>query len=293
MYLLTYILVFPILWIISILPFKLFYFLSDCIYLLVYYIIGYRKKVVRNNLTLVFPKKSPSEIISLEKKFYKHMCDMFLEMIKTLSISDAEMKKRFHITNIEYLQDMEKRKNVMIMASHYASWEWAIIMQKELNNTIYGVYKQLKNPYFDKMVRGIRSKYNCGLLRTKETISQVLKHYKTEQKVNYAFVSDQSPKLSKAIHWKDFMGIHVPVYTAAEMLAKKCDMAVCYLKVEKVKRGYYRATYVPIAENANSFKEHEITDLFLEEVEKQLYAEPEYYLWTHKRWKHRNKKPNN
>jgi KDO2-lipid IV(A) lauroyltransferase len=217
---------------------------------------------------------------------------MFLEMIKTMSMSEAEMRKRFQITNTAYVQELEQRKNIMFMASHYASWEWGIIIQKDIKSKAFGVYKKIKNPYFDKLVRGIRAKYNSELLTTKETIPAVINNYKNEVKAVYGFVSDQSPKIKKTTHWLDFMTINVPAFTGAEMLAKKCDLAVCYFKVEKIKRGYYKATYVPLAENPNDFKDYEITDLFFKEVEKQLHEAPEYYLWTHKRWKHRGKNPN-
>jgi len=277
---------------ISILPFRIFYFFSDLVYILVYYIIGYRKKVVYENLKLVFPDKSEKELFAIRKKFYKHMCDMFLEMIKTMSMSEKEMRKRFQITNIPYVQELEKRKNIMIMASHYASWEWGIILQKDIEATAFGVYKKIKNPYFDKLVRDIRAKYNSVLISTKETIPTVLGNHRKGVKALYGFVSDQSPKLEKANHWVDFMNINVPAFTGAEMLSKKCDLAVCYFKIEKIKRGYYKATYVPLAENPKDFKNFEITDMFLKEVEKQLYEAPEYYLWTHKRWKHRGKNPN-
>ncbi len=290
MHLLIYILVFPILWLISILPFKIFYFFSDIVYLITYYLVGYRKKVVYDNLKLVFPEKNEKEILVIRKKFYKHMCDMFLEMIKTMSMSENDMRNRFQITNIPYVQELEKRKNIMIMASHYASWEWGIILQKDIEATAFGVYKKIKNPYFDKLVKDIRAKYNSVLINTKETIPTVLSNHRKGVKALYGFVSDQSPKLNKSAHWIDFMNINVPTYTGAEMLAKKCDLAVCYFKIEKIKRGYYKAKYVPIAENPKEFKDFEITDLFYKEVEKQLYESPEYYLWTHKRWKHRGKK---
>ncbi|MGB0897076.1 MAG: lysophospholipid acyltransferase family protein [Flavobacteriaceae bacterium] len=292
MHLITYILVFPVLWLISILPFRIFYLFSDAIYVLIYYIIGYRKQTVTDNLTLVFPNKSEKEISTIRKKFYKHMCDMFLEMIKTMSMSESEMRKRFTITNTAYIQELEQRKNIMLMASHYASWEWGIIIQRDIQSTAYGVYKKLKNPYFDKLVRNIRAKYNSVLLSTKETIPKVISVNKSGEKAVFGFISDQSPKLRKALHWIDFMNINVPAYTGAEMLSKKCDLAVCYIKVNKIKRGYYQAEFVPLTETPKEHKNYEITDLFFKEVEKQLHEAPEYYLWTHKRWKHRGKNPN-
>ncbi len=292
MHLLAYILIYPIIWIISNLPFRIFYFFSDIIFLFVYYVIGYRKAVVTENLTLAFPEKSEQEIKSIRRKFYKHMCDLFLEMTKTMSISEKEMLKRFKYTNPEFIQQLEQKKSVAIMTSHYASWEWTVILQYHVQSKCFGIYKRITNPYFDNLVRKIRAKYNSELVTSKESISLILNNKRNNISSIYGFASDQSPKLQKAYHWKNFMGHKVPVHTGAEMLAKKCDLAVCYLKTVKVKRGHYEATFIPITENAKDFENYQITDIFLEMVEKQLYETPEYYLWTHKRWKHRGKKPN-
>jgi len=288
---LIYILVYPILWLISKLPFWLLYRVSDLVYFLLYHLVGYRKKVVTHNLKLVFPDKSDQEIIKIRKKFYQHMCDMFLEMVKTLSISEKSLRKRFLMTNPEFIQDLEKRKSVIVMFSHYASWEWSIIIQKDIQSKGFGVYKRIHNKYFDKLVRKIRAKYNTQLITTKETIPTVIRNQRDNITGVYGFISDQSPKKNRFFHWKHFMNIHVPVFTGAEMLAKKADLAVCFLKVEKLKRGYYQGTFIPITENAKELPEFEITNRFMDEVEKQILEAPEYYFWTHKRWKHRDKSP--
>src|SRR6056300_1007386 len=157
---LVYILVYPFLWIISILPFKLLYLVSDALYLLLYYIIGYRKKVVTDNLKLVFPNKAEKEITTIKKKFYRHLCDMFLEMAKTMTISKKSLKTRFKITNPEELKRMEKlNKSIILIFGHYASWEWSIVLQNYINYKGYAVYKKLANKHFDKLVRDIRSKF--------------------------------------------------------------------------------------------------------------------------------------
>ncbi len=291
MHLLAYLLIYPFIWFLSILPFKIFYLFSDLVYVLVYHIIGYRKKIVTENLTLAFPKKTEKEINTIRKKFYKHLCDLFLEMTKTMSISEKEMLKRFKYTNPEFIQDLEKRKSVAIMTSHYASWEWTVILQHHVQSECFVIYKRIRNPYFDKLVRKIRAKYNSKLITTKESIPVILNNKRNNIASIYGFAADQSPKLNKAFHWKNFMGHNVPAYTGAEMLAKKCNLAVCYLNTVKIKRGHYEATFIPIAENAKDFENYQITDIFLELVEKQIKEAPEYYLWTHKRWKHRGKKP--
>ncbi len=288
--LLAYILIYPFLLLISILPFKVFYWFSNGVYVLIYHIIGYRKKVVSQNLKLVFPEKPISELKTIEKKFYKHMVDMFLEMVKSISISKKELNKRFIIKNPEELKRLEKQnKSVIIMYGHYASYEWSYVVENHINFKGYGIYKKIKNKYFDRLVRRIRSKYNTGLIHTKESISRINKLKENNEKFMIAFLSDQSPKLKKTYHWTSFMGIHVPCYTAAEMLAKKMDFAVSYLKIDKVKRGYYEAEFISLADNANDYNDYEITDRFTKLLENQIKAAPEYYLWTHKRWKHRNK----
>ncbi|MES2851781.1 lysophospholipid acyltransferase family protein [Flavobacterium sp. 120] len=285
---LVFILTFPFLWIISILPFRIFYWFSDFIYVIVYYIIGYRKKTVKENLALALPHLSDKERLVIEKKSYHHLCDMFLEMIKTMTISADEMNKRFVITNIELVKEFEnKNKSTVLLASHYASWEWLLSFNAKTNFKGIGVYKKIANKYFDKLIRDIRSKYNAELVETKKAIPLMAENQKNGILSMYGLASDQSPKLNRAFHWDKFMGVEVPVHTGAEMLAKKYDLTVLFVKVKKVKRGFYEATFVPITDNPRSIPDFEITNTFLREVEKQILEAPEYYFWTHKRWKHR------
>jgi lauroyl/myristoyl acyltransferase len=285
---LVFIITFPFLWIISILPFRIFYWFSDFIYLIVYYIIGYRKKTVKYNLALALPHLSDKERLVIEKKSYHHLCDMFLEMIKTMTISADEMNKRFVVTNIELVKEYEnKGKSTVLLASHYASWEWLLSFNAKTNFKGVGVYKKIANKYFDKLIRDIRSKYNAELVETKKAIPLMAENQKNGILSMYGLASDQSPKLNRAFHWDKFMGVEVPVHTGAEMLAKKYDLNVLFVKVKKVKRGFYEATFVPITDNPRSIPDFEITNTFLREVEKQILEAPEYYFWTHKRWKHR------
>lgn len=289
---LAYILIYPLLWIISVLPFRLLYVISDGLFLLVYYIIGYRKSTVKDNLSLVFPEKSEKEILSIRKAFYHHLCDMILESIKSLTISERQMKKRMTFKNVEAILDLEKQnKSIVMMCGHYASWEWIFVLQTYINHKGYGVYKRLANKYFDALVKRIRAKYDSHLITTKETVPVLTAAKERGELTVNGFISDQSPKPNKAHHWNDFMGIKVPVHTGAEMLAKKLDMAVVFFSMKKLRRGYYEATFQTLAEDPNTFANYEITDLFNTLVEKQIKEAPQYYLWTHKRWKHRDKVP--
>lgn len=285
---LVYFLVYPILWLISILPFRLLYLFSDFVYLLIYYVIRYRRKTVRENLALALPHLSVKERLVIEKKSFHHLCDNFLEMIKTMTISEKEIRKRYVFTNIDLYKDLEKKgKSVAVMSAHYASYEWMISMNYYINFSGYGIYKKIANPYFDKLVRDIRSRFGATLITTKETIPTILKNKADNNLSVYGFASDQSPKLESAFHWCKFMNIEVPVHTGAEMLAKRYDMNVVFLKVKKIKRGYYEARFELLAENPKEVPNYEITDEFIRRVEKQIYEAPEFYLWTHKRWKHK------
>jgi KDO2-lipid IV(A) lauroyltransferase len=270
------------------LPFRLLYLFSDFVYIIVYRLIGYRKKIVRANLALTLPHLSDNERLVIEKKFYHHMCDMFLEMIKTMTISKDEICKRYVFKNFEVYKELENQeKSIAIMCAHYASYEWVVSMNYFTKFHGYGIYKQIKNPHFDKLVHSIRSKFNATLITTKETIPTIITNNRNKKLSVYGFASDQSPKENSAHHWTKFMGIEVPVHTGAEMLAKKYNMNVVFLKTKKVKRGYYEATLEVLSENASEIPCYELTDLFLKRVEEQIHEAPEYYLWTHKRWKHK------
>lgn len=283
-----YILAYPLLWLISILPFRIFYWFSDFVYFIIYRVVGYRKKVVRENLAMTLPHLSASERKEIEKKFYQHMCDMFLEMIKTMTISPEEMEKRFQVTNIELVQDYAKKgKSVILVASHYASYEWLLTINPKLGFQGIAVYKKIANPYFDKLIRKIRSKYNTELIETRKAIPTMAQNQREGKLSLYGLASDQSPKLDRIFHSMQFMGIQVPVHTGAEMLAKKYDLSVIMVKVKKVERGYYEATFLSIADNPNEYENFDVTERYLKEVEKQIYEAPEFYLWTHKRWKHK------
>ncbi|MDO1500764.1 lysophospholipid acyltransferase family protein [Winogradskyella maritima] len=292
MQLLAYILVYPFLYLISILPFRLLYAFSDLLYLFVYKLFGYRTKVVTSNLKLVFPEKSDAEIKSIASKFYHHLCDMIVESIKSMTISREELKKRYKFSNIELVRDLESRqRSVMLMCGHYGSWEWVFILQTYIGYKGYAVYKRLANKYFDRLVKRIRAKHDTYLITTKETFSILSESHKKRELTMYGFAADQSPKRDKAYHWGEFMRIKVPMHTGAETLAKKMDLAVVFFRVKRLRRGYYMTTFETITENPNHYPDYEITDMYFNLIEKQIHEAPQYYLWTHKRWKHKDHVP--
>jgi len=292
MQLIAYLLIYPFLWFISVLPFRILYIFSDFLYFFIYKVFGYRTKTVKQNLDLAFPDKTDVEKKKITKVFYRHLCDMIVESVKSMTISEDEMKKRYVFTNVEEIHKLEKiNKSIVLMCGHYASWEWIFILQKYINHKGYAIYKRLANKYFDRLVKRIRAKYNSYLITTKETIPILTKSNERGELTLNGFISDQSPKVDKAYHWDDFMGVKVPIHTGAEMLAKKLDMAVVFFGVKKIKRGYYQTTFKTLCINPNEFENYKITDMFMKLVEEQIHEAPEYYLWTHKRWKHRDKVP--
>jgi len=266
--------------------------LSDIVYVILYYLIGYRKKVVKDNLKLVFPEKSEQEINRISKKFYHHFCDMMFEAIKSLTISEKEILRRFKITNIEELKQYEASKqSVVLMCGHYASWEWSMSLQKHIDFIGYAVYKRLRNPYFDRLVKRVRGKHNSYLVSTKDIIPTLVESKKNNTLFLCGMAADQSPKLKKAYHWTEFMGVKVPCYTGSEMISKRLDLPIVFMAIKKIKRGFYEATFSTITKTPKDYKDYELTDKFHKLVEKQIKTAPEYYLWTHKRWKHKDNVP--
>lgn len=286
-HLLVYMLIYPLIVLISILPFRVLYMVSDLIYLLLYYVIGYRKKVVMNNLKIAFPEKSKEELKVIMKKFYSHFLDVFMEMIKTFSISNEEILERFKLTNPEEMDAfMARHKNVLLMSSHYANFEWLFSLNLRVDHHGFAAYKKLKNKYFNNYIVRSRSRFNTTLVPTKELIATLDANHKKKLSSVYGMLVDQAPKPGKTYHWSDFFGVKVPVITGTEMLAKKYDYAVMYIETTKVKRGFYETKMEILSENPRDVPDFGITDLFMKKLEAKIIKEPEYYFWTHKRFKY-------
>ncbi len=287
---LLYILTYPILWLLSKLPLRILYIKSTALYFLVYYIIGYRKKVVKDNLALVFPDKDQAERNRIVKEFFKHLCDIIVETIKAFTISEKEIRKRFVVTNVEILDRYyQNNQSILLMAGHYCNWEWSGILNKLMQHQAHAVYKPLDNKQFDAMVKKTREHFGGTIVSNKKIVSVLFRKWKKGEKTLTYILSDQTPKLGAFKHRDTFMGINVPMFTGTEELAKRLDFSVLYLKVEKIKRGYYKATFVPLADHPKEYPNFQITRMFFDALEAQILEKPEYYLWSHKRWKHRDK----
>ena len=283
----AFLLLYPILWGFSILPMRVLYGLSSACYYLVYYVFGYRKAVVKQNLQRAFPNRSERDLKVIGHKFYRHLCDLIFESLKSLTISERELKKRFTYINLEYFDGLKQTgKSGFIMCGHYASWEWSFMMPSLVPFEGIGVYKKLKNPYFDRLVRKIRGRFEGILVANKE-----FRQYLNQQDAQgiqtlSMIISDQAPRSNTYKTKLPFLGVESPFFTGTEFIARELDYALVYLKIEKIKRGYYQGTVVPLSDDPSALPELEVTRRFLHELEQQIYTAPEFYLWSHKRWKH-------
>ena len=284
---LVYYFTFPILFVVSRLPFTLFYLLSDFICFLLYRVFGYRKAVVRSNLKHAFPELKEAEYRVIEKKFYRHLCDLFLEIIKSMGMSKDQMLKRFKVKNIEVLTQFEKQnRSAFLLCGHYASWEWMMSLGYHMNHLGYGIYRPIRNPFFDNLIKKIRSRHDAYMIPQK-TAAEIIrqKENKNERGV-YGFASDQSPRPTPKSYWRTFMGINVPVYTGAERLARELNIPLVFGKIKRVKRGYYELEFKLITDQPKTTAVNEITDIYTEWLEEQIKEDPTQYFWTHKRFKH-------
>jgi len=288
MNLLIYILVYPLIIGISLLPFRILYIFSDLIFYLLYYVIGYRKKVVMKNLTLSFPEKTVEELTEIQRKFYKHFVDVFMEMIKTFTMSKSAIRKRYKFNNFELVSELAKEKGIILLGSHYGNWEWIVSFAMHTDVPCYGVFTPIGNKYFNNFITKSRERFNGFLIPGRKLIPQLIKNQKDGTNAFYGLLSDQSPQLKKTFYWAPFMGVKVPVHTGAEMLAKRFDLATVFFDVKKVKRGYYEGEFNLVSKDSTSMKDFELTNIFLQTVETQIRRAPEFYFWTHNRFKHKD-----
>tara|TARA_B110000902_G_C14265003_1_gene571078 strand:+ start:274 stop:1194 length:921 start_codon:yes stop_codon:yes gene_type:complete len=286
---LVFALTYPFIWLFSRLPMRILYIKSDVFFFLIYYVFRYRKNVVLENLKLAFPEKSEAERIKIAKGFFKHFTDLFMESVKAFSISEKEILKRYTYKNPEFVNNFTKQgRSIALVAAHQANWEWSISLPLVLDGKVNGAYTKLGNTYFEKVVRTSREKFGVLGYKTSETVKGMQKNFIEKTQGLYILLSDQSPQVHKTFYWSTFFGIKVPMHTGAEMLAKKFDLVVINYVTRKVKRGYYETEFQLITETPKEFDNYQITDKYIDLTESNIKQQPELYLWSHKRFKHRN-----
>jgi Kdo2-lipid IVA lauroyltransferase/acyltransferase len=280
----------------SLLPLSALYILSDFLYFVVYYLLGYRKKVVLNNLRNAFPEKSEKEIKCISKDFYKQFIDVVVEILRLRSMDVSEMKRRIVFTNQELLDDLlQQGKTVITMGSHSANWEWVLSAGAvQFGFPAYGIYKPLSNPFFDAFMLRTRSQLKAKLIKMKDTLRDFAANRNTPRVV--AMLSDQTPLKSEITFWTTFLNQDTPFYEGAEKLANRFNCPVLFLDIVRTHRGHYRLTFEMI-DDGNSSKTDDaqqpgITESFARKLEAAIRRNPADYLWTHKRWKHSRAKAN-
>lgn len=292
MKLVTYLIIYPIILTISYLPFRILYFCSDITYYLLYYIFRYRRRIVRFNLEISKISSSKKELVEIEKKFYRHITDVFFEMFKFFTISSKEIKKRFVLENKEIINELAKKnKNVILMVGHHGGFEYFMSIGYHVPHHPFAVYTPLSNKYLDNLVKKIRLKHGARLISRYETSQYIKNQIKENKLFLYGMAADQSAQIRSITYWKEFLGIKVPVFTGSERIAKEHNIPVAFAQMKKIKRGYYKIFVEMISEFPNEHKDFEITDTYLSKVEKQIKECPELYFWTHNRFKHKDKAP--
>ncbi|MES2139792.1 MAG: lysophospholipid acyltransferase family protein [Bacteroidota bacterium] len=281
--LLYYLVIIPI----SLLPFPLLYALSDGLYILFYFMLGYRKKVVLQNIRNSFPDKTEKEHIEICKKFYRHFCDLVVESLKTFTISEKEVLKRVICINPELIDKyFDQKRSVIIAGGHYNNWEiFAVAVDALIKHKTVGIYKPLSNKYFDDKMRSTRGKYGLEMISTKD----VKTFFDTHINVLTAtiFGTDQSPSNPNNAYWMKFLNQDTGVLFGAEKFAKEYNYPVVYGRLNKLKRGHYSLDFTDVTDTPKETAYGEITEKITLLLEKDIQAIPQYWLWTHRRWKHK------
>jgi len=274
------------LYLLSLLPFRIIYFISDGLYYLLYYVIGYRRKVVRSNLENSFPEKSKAELLKIEKTYFRFMADLLMENVKLLSMSRDSINKRFSLVNHGFVQDMlDQKQSILLATSHYGNWEWAAPgISSIFQGKILGVYKPLTNQDVGKVINSIRAQFGVLLVPMKQTMRTIAEQTDTYMAV---LVSDQTPTRHEKNYFIDFLNQPTSVFQGLEKIAKLTGNPIVYMHIDRPKRGYYEASFKMLYDKPQQTAENEITKGYNLELENIIKAKPEFWIWSHKRWKHK------
>lgn len=286
----TYYLVYAWFWLNSLLPFRVLYWVSDVFCFFLYYVAGYRKKVVRQNLQNSFPDKTPKELKEIERRFYHYLADYMMESMKMMRISKEEMLKRMSFRGKElYLRLMEEHGGVVVAMPHYGNFEWTlgmkILMKSE--DVAVQVYKPLRNRYMDVMFQNIRSRFGGHNVPKHSAVRETVRLKRDGKKMVLALIADQAPSWSDVVYWTTFLNQDTDFMNGSERFAKLLNFPLLYCDIRKDKRGYCEATFELISDKPKETTDGELTEMFVRRVEQTILRDPAYWLWSHKRWKHK------
>lgn len=273
-------------WLISILPFRILYVISDFLRFIMQHVISYRKEVIMSNLRNSFPEKTEEELEKIRSKFYKNFADLLVESFKSLSISEKTLKKHFKLNNPEVFENLRKKgKGVIMVMGHYTNFEWtAMTIPLWVKNNCYAVYHPLSNKYFSRRIVKIREQFGLELYPMSNTYPFMLNN--PDPAPLYVFMADQSPHSDKIKYRAHFLNQSTPVHLGVENLALKCDLAVVFIDIQRVKRGYYEVEAQLLFEDTKNLPKYAVTDAHVAALEKVIIKKPEDWLWSHRRWKY-------
>ena len=273
---------------IACLPLGVLYVISDFLFLITYYLIRYRRKVVRKNLTNSFPEKTASEIKQIERKFYRHFTDNLVETIKLLHISDEEMKRRFRFNNIDFLEHLrEDGRPIFLYLGHYGNWEYVTSITLWMKDNFEGfqAYHPLSNKILDQFIYQLRGRFHTQSVPAKTTPRAILTSVRNGRQPVLGLIADQRPRKKFATTWMRFLQQETPIITGGEEMGRKLKAHFIYLKIRSLRRGYYDVTLSLIEPDEQ--EAYSVTKQFMRLLEKDIQEAPQYWLWSHNRWKFR------
>lgn len=273
----------------SYIPFRMLYILSDGLFYPFYYLVRYRRKIVRRNLTESFPEKSLPEIKQIEKKFYHFFIDMIFECCKLATISPKDIKRHMQFKNVEAVNELvRQKKSVSIFIGHYGNWEWISSMPLWLEKDMTGlqIYHKLRNKNMERLMMLVRERMGATCIEMRKTARHITELALRQEVCVIGFIADQSPKKQESRNFLPFLHHKTPVLTGTEKITKHYGFEAFYLDVKRIKRGYYEAEFSRLHENPQSLPDFELTALYFQRLEQTILQQPELYLWTHNRFKH-------
>lgn len=274
----------------ALLPLRILYVLSDILYVLIYKIVGYRLKVVRRNMKASFPEKTNAELRKLERAFYHHFCDYVVETFKLAHISLEEIQRRAHLKNPELVDRLmdEGHTCIVLLMGHYGNWEWFSGSTSFFEDSrIYQIYRPLKSKAFDKLFIKLRTRFGSYGIKKNDTVRDVITLKQKGIRSVVIFIADQTPSKANLHYWTSFLNQDSAIFTGPERIARKLDLPVVFLDTKKIKRGYYTVDMKLVTDKAKETPEFWITEQYARLMEQCIMRNPAYWLWTHKRWKHK------
>ncbi len=275
--------------VLSRMPFPLLYILADILYFFSFHVIGYRKKVVMNNLRKSFPEKSEMEIKEIARRFYINLSDTIVETIKAITITEKEFTKRVKVNEAPFLHKYyEQGQSVILMAMHQSNWEWGFLGASLFSPfQMDAVYSKVQNPFFEKLMLRIRSRFGAHMIEKQELYKQLIARKEITRSIG--LISDQGPHKDIGAYWTKFLNQETAFFVGAEKVARKMKYPVIFVYGDREKRGHYIITYKEIAAPPFLPNENYILESFVRALEEVILHKPENWLWSHRRWKYKNK----